>query len=151
MPQNSEMLNEKQLQIVAEAGKLGIVVKWWGRPEEPLSRLYVNNNIQIGDTSAQVKIYYKFENPETLANAEMKVSTMDTLDKNVYKELMKGVRSWLKPLSDLLQVPDFVYGKPNVVIPTVPRKGHTVGEIDDPKYTSTERQFPPASEDDIPF
>lgn len=143
------MLNEKQLQIVAEAGKLGIVVKWWGRPEEPLSRLYVNNNIQIGDTSAQVKIYYKFANPEELTGAELKVGTADALSKEVYKQLMTGVRSWLKPLSDLLQVPDFVYGKPNVVIPTVPRKGHTVGEVDDQVFGSPLNQFPTA--DDIPF
>lgn len=148
---NEVPLNEKQLETARKANEFGLNVRWWGRQGEAVERLYVNNNIQIGDLETQVKIYYKFSNPAEVMGAELKVSTIDMLDKDVYKELMKGVRSWLKPLSDYLQVAEYSPKKPDVIIPTVPRKGHTVGDIDDPKFIKSATQYPTASADDIPF
>lgn len=150
---NQVPLNQLQLDLMAKAQQLGFNVKWWGRPDEAVTRLYVNNNIQIGDSEAVVKIYFKFEDPAQLLNPELKVSTAEQLDKNTYKQLMQSVRNWLLPLTKELGVADFVprsKPSPDVIIPTIPRQGHTVGEIDEPKF-SKPAQNPFPSGDDIPF
>ena len=146
-------LNVEQSNLVLEAKTFGIEAKWWGKPEEAVSRLYIKNKIVIGESDEQVRIFYKFAKPETLEGAELKVSTQEMLDKETYKALMKGVREFLAPLTARLGISEYKSApiNPTQLSIVVAGQMKKVGDVGDPKYTSTDSVRNTQNDDDIPF